>query len=86
MKDAVEAMLAENRALAGRRLSPANRGMQPLHLAAWRGHKEVVECLLDHGADVAALDDLGHTPLAYAEWGGHGEVVLILRARSGQNA
>jgi RNA polymerase sigma factor (sigma-70 family) len=86
MKEAVEAMLAEDPDLIGTRLTPGDWSMQPLHLAAWRGHKEVVECLLDHGADLDGVDDLGRTPLAYAEWGGHREVAALLRQRTGQDA
>jgi hypothetical protein len=85
MKNAVETMLEKNPELAAKRLRPPNRGMQPLHLAAWRGHREVVECLLDHGADLNAGDDRGDTPLAYAERSGHGEVAGVLRKRAGQN-
>jgi cytohesin len=38
----------------------------PLHLAAWQGHNEVIQLLLEHGADVNARGDAGFSPLHYA--------------------
>jgi len=35
----------------------------PLHLAALRGYTDMAEVLLDHGADVNAVDCDGDTPL-----------------------
>ncbi len=32
-------------------------GTTPLHEAAWSGHKDVVELLVDNGANVSAKDD-----------------------------
>lgn len=40
-----------------------NRGDTPLHKAAWKGHKVVVEVLLDGKADVDARNKEGMTPL-----------------------
>jgi ankyrin repeat protein len=42
---------------------PINSGQTPLHLAAMRGHEEVVRILLDHGAEINARDDGDNTPL-----------------------
>jgi len=44
------------------------RGWQrsPLHVAALEGHREVVELLLAHGADVNAMSKYGDTPLHFA--------------------
>ena len=39
---------------------------QPLHLACWQKHSEVVALLVDRGADVNAPGDGGKTPLHYA--------------------
>ena len=42
-------------------------GMTPLHAAARKGLKEVVELLIANGADVNAKDVLGQTPLHFAD-------------------
>jgi ankyrin repeat protein len=38
-------------------------GLTPLHVAAFSGHRDVVELLLTNKADVNAKDKDGHTPL-----------------------
>ena len=35
----------------------------PLHLASHEGHVEIVHVLLDHGVDVAAVEEAGYTAL-----------------------
>ena len=73
-------------------------GSTPLHGAAEGGHKEVVELLIDNGADVSANNHRGDTPLhnAAAGWpktpgwaasGGHTEVgELLIAAGADVNA
>lgn len=41
-------------------------GLSPLHLAAQGGHIDVMDALLDAGADVNAIDVRGYTPLHFA--------------------
>ena len=41
-------------------------GLSPLHLAAQGGHTEVMDALLDAGADMNAADARGYTPLHFA--------------------
>ncbi len=56
--------------------------MTPLHEAARLGHHVVVAALLDHDADVAAIDDLhSGTPLGWAVFYGHAEVARVLLER-----
>ena len=41
----------------------AEANQTPLHLAALKGYPDMAEVLLDHGADVNAVDCDGDTPL-----------------------
>jgi ankyrin repeat protein len=56
------------------------RGLTPLHAAAGKGRKEVVELLLAGGADANGRDDNGWTPLHWAAIYGHPEVAALLLA------
>jgi len=69
----------------------ANNGGTPLHLAAFKSHKEIVELLITKGADVNAMDDGGHTPVDWAEsvneqgkHEGKNETVALLRKHGGK--
>ena len=48
---------------AGPNFEPCDSKATLLHRAAWWGHKEVVEDLIELGADVNAVDGVGGTPL-----------------------
>ena len=52
-----------------------------LHVAAIRGDDEAIECLLDLGADVNDVGDLGNTALHYARRAGHSSTARLLLAR-----
>lgn len=54
------------------------RTRSPLHAAAARGHKEVVECLLPHVDNIDLLDYRGKTPLDAAINGRQRDVVYYL--------
>lgn len=57
-----------------------------LHLAAIKGHPDMVRLLLERGADVKATDSLGETPLAYARQYGHHSAATLLQGRSSSPA
>jgi len=54
-------------------------GYTPLHWAALKGHEEIVEALIDAGADLNTTNNLGRTPLHWAALKGHEEIVEALR-------
>jgi ankyrin repeat protein len=65
----VRTLLAQDRELAHAREADKST---PLHWAAWKGHPEVVELLLDAGADIQAHNENHHwgtTPLHAAAHG-----------------
>jgi len=53
----------------------------PLHIAAGRGYKSVVELLIESKADINAKNGQGQTPLHIAAAFGHDSVVELLLAR-----
>lgn len=74
----VESCLLESPELA----SAKDDGATPLHFAAIGNHRQVVDLLLDHGADINAIDDeFGSTPAGWANEKGYVEMVHYLVAR-----
>ena len=63
-----------------RRGAPITRtGRTPLHMAAGAGELDVVQLLLDHGADPTVTDPAFHaTPRRWAEFLEHPPVVELL--------
>lgn len=59
-------------------------GERPLHLAAAKGHKELVKLLLSHKADVNSKCFLGGTPLHAAAQNGSKEVTELLLAHNAE--
>ena len=60
-----------------------SEGGTPLHHAAWNGHKEVAELLIEKGAVVNALGVNG-TPLDWAIFRNHTETTTLLRKHGGK--
>ena len=59
-------------------------GSTPLHCASWKGHVEIVEFLLDAGADINDHNENGHwgtTPLHAAAHGNQRKVAELLIAQ-----
>jgi hypothetical protein len=55
-------------------------GQRAVHIASWKGHKDVVAFLGSRGADVNAGDDNQYTPLHLASYMGHASVCTTLLA------
>ena len=54
-------------------------GIYPIHSAVWKNQREIVEILLQYGADIEAeYDNLSSTPIAYATSSGSIEMVELL--------
>ncbi|KAJ6515755.1 ankyrin repeat-containing domain protein [Mycena sanguinolenta] len=61
-------------------------GKTALHIAALKGHEELVRMLCDFEADVDLSDNKGNTPLHYASSWGHIAIVQLLIERGCQHA
>ena len=53
-------------------------GNTPLLYAVYKGHRECVSILLEHGADMTIANAMGYTPLHLATVLGHTEVEKII--------
>ncbi len=56
-------------------------GWTPLHVAAYRGHLDFVQLLIERGADVNRADKYGGTPLMQAAQNGNLAIVKLLMAK-----
>ena len=54
------------------------RGESCLHHCSWNGHLEIVQFLLQNGADPNSISPNGFTPLHIAAWGGWKRVAKAL--------
>jgi ankyrin repeat protein len=59
--------------------APRNR-TTALHMASAAGHRDVVEVLIEAGANVSAQDSDGFTPAQRARENGHDGIVRLLEA------
>ncbi|KAH9004903.1 ankyrin repeat-containing domain protein [Lactarius hatsudake] len=60
----------------------ANR--TPVRLSSQSGHHDVVQCIIDHDADMNSQEDDHNTPLNKATHGGHVDVVRVLHDSYGR--
>lgn len=65
---------------ADARWATADRRWTSLHVAAQNGDQEIVQLLIEAGANVSAAESEGWTPLHLATYGGHFDVVESLLA------
>ena len=54
------------------------RDLQPLHLAAWYGNVEMLQLLIDNGAELDAVNSDGNTALHFAAFNGQVKVIKAL--------
>jgi len=83
---AVRGLVAQDPSLLGARDTD---GSTPLHCAAWKGHAEVAEALLDAGAEIDAESQNTHygtTALHAAAHGNQRRVVEVLLARGADDS
>ena len=59
-------------------------GATPLHEAAWRSRKEIVDLLISKGADVNDKDNEGQTPLDLAVQHKRTDNIDLLRKHGGK--
>ena len=50
----------------------------PLHLAAWAGYTDMTNVLVEAGASLSAVDNMGKTPLHPSAQKGNTEVTKVL--------
>ncbi len=55
-----------------------DKGQTPLHTIASKGSLDVLETLLEYGADVNVKDNEDKTPLHIAFWNGHKDIIEAL--------
>ncbi|GAB2256946.1 hypothetical protein Droror1_Dr00023005 [Drosera rotundifolia] len=63
---------------AGAKVNISAGGATPLHIAADNGSSEIINCLLDAGADPNVADEDGQKPIQVAAAGGNREIVEML--------
>ena len=56
-------------------------GATPLHYASSQGHTDIIEILLNEGADYQAENYFEETAISYAMYGKRAEAVKTLRRR-----
>ena len=78
--DLIRALVEQNPELLDRRLSRFEHGLTPLHFATGRKRYDILDLLIELGADLEAEDGSGQTALAVAMLRGDQEAMLRLHA------
>lgn len=76
----IQNLVEQNPDALDRRLSRFEHGLTPLHFAINRKRYDILELLIDLGADLEAQDMSGHTALSSAMLRGDREAMTILHA------
>ena len=71
----IKALLEKNPELVNEK---DNREWTPLHYASFHGHNEVVELLINRGAEIESVDNIGCTALHRAALRGHMKIAKLL--------
>ena len=79
--DLIRKLVEQNPEALDRRLSRFEQGQTPLHFAMSRSRYDIVDLLIELGADLEAEDQSGHTALAVAMLRGDREAMRRLHAR-----
>ncbi|VEP13406.1 Ankyrin [Hyella patelloides LEGE 07179] len=83
-QDLVSSLIESNPEVLTQRLGFAMDEFQPLHFAIANNRTEIVEFLLEKGADVNALTRFGVTPLCMATKAEHQQIIDLLMANNAQ--
>ncbi|MDP6677244.1 MAG: ankyrin repeat domain-containing protein, partial [Pirellulales bacterium] len=77
--------VAELLIIKGAAINTKNKsGGTPLHNAAWKGHKKIIDLLIRKGADLNAKDIDGKTPFNWAEEANRKEISQLFRKHGGK--
>jgi ankyrin repeat protein/uncharacterized glyoxalase superfamily protein PhnB len=80
----IRSVVEDNPASLDRRMSRYEQGQTALHFATHRKRADIVELLIDLGADIDAKDALGRTPIELAMLRGDTKAASRLRAAGAQ--
>jgi ankyrin repeat protein/uncharacterized glyoxalase superfamily protein PhnB len=78
--DLIRQVVADNPAALARRMSRFEHGLTPLHFAMTRRRYDILDLLIELGADLEAVDGSGQTALAVAMLRGDREAMTRLHA------
>lgn len=77
--DIVQLLIQHNAEVNYQSTNPSGNWTFPLHIAAFKGDKDIIKCLWANGADLYLLDFRGMTAMEVAEGAGHPRTARLLR-------